>query len=389
MYTGKLVFSQLISFLPKYEFQKCVTRYRGHHKVKHFSCWDQFLCMSFAQLAYRESLRDIEACLRSMNSKLYHMGFRCKISRSTLADANEKRDWRIYADFAQVLIHQARDLYSQDDFGLELDETVYALDSTTIDLCLSLFPWATFRKTKGAIKLHTLLDLRGNIPVFVEITEGKFHDVNILDILIPEPGSYYIMDRGYIDFERLYSLHLYQAIFIIRAKSNFQFRRIYSHPVDRSTGLKCDQTIRPTGFYSTKHYPEKLRRVRFVDQETQDDLVFITNSFTLPAITIARLYKCRWQVELFFKWIKQHLRIKSFFGTSANAVKTQIWIAISVYVLIAIVKKRLNLDISLYTFLQILSVTEFEKVDIFQLVTENSYTAMQHLNYNQMVLFDL
>ena len=389
MYTGKLVFSQLISFLPKYEFQKCVTKYRGHHKVKHFSCWDQFLCMSFAQLTYRESLRDIEACLRSMNRKLYHMGFRCNISRSTLADANEKRDWRIYADFAQVLIHQARDLYSNEDFGLELDETVYALDSTTIDLCLSLFPWAKFRKTKGAVKLHTLLDLRGSIPVFIEITDGKFHDVNILDILIPEAGSFYIMDRGYIDFERLYSLYLSQANFIIRAKSNFQFRRIYSHPVDKSTGLKCDQTINLTGINVSKDYPEKLRRVHYIDQETNDDLVFITNNFTLSAITIAKLYKCRWQVELFFKWIKQHLRIKSFFGTSENAVKTQIWIAVTIYVLIAIVKKRLNLNISLYTFLQILSVTAFEKVDIFQLVTENNYTTLDNQNYSQLFLFDL
>jgi hypothetical protein len=388
MNTGKIVFSQLISFLPKYEFQKCVARYRGHHKVKHFSCWDQFLCMSFAQLTYRESLRDIEACLRSMQSKLYHMGFRCKISRSTLADANEKRDWRIYADFAQVLIHQARDLYIHDDFGLELDETVYALDSTTIDLCLSLFPWAIFRKTKGAIKLHTLLDLRGSIPVFIEITDGRFHDVNILDILIPEPGSFYIMDRGYIDFKRLYALHTYQAIFIIRAKSNFQFRRIYSHPVDKSTGLKCDQTIMLTGFYTSKEYPEKLRRVRYVDKETLDDLVFITNNFHLAAITIAQLYKCRWQVELFFKWIKQHLRIKSFFGTTENAVKTQIWIAITVYVLIAIVKKRLNLNISLYTFLQILSVTAFEKVDILQLVTKNDYKLNNTYFHMQMYLFD-
>ena len=389
MHTGKLVFSQLISYLPKYEFQKCVARYRGHHKVRDFSCWDQFLCMSFAQLTYRESLRDIEACLRSMQSKLYNMGFRCQISRSTLADANEKRDWRIYADFAQLLIHQARDLYSNDDFGLELDETVYALDSTTIDLCLSLFPWASFRKTKGAIKLHTLLDLRGSIPVFIEITEGKFHDVNILDILIPEPGSFYIMDRGYIDFERLYTLHSYKSIFVIRAKSNFQFRRIYSHPIDKSTGLKCDQSIMLTGFYTAKDYPEKLRRIRYVDKETQDDLVLITNNFTLPALTIAKLYKYRWQVELFFKWIKQHLRIKSFFGTSENAVKTQIWIAITIYVLIAIVKKRLNLDLSLYTFLQILSVTAFEKVDIFQLVVENSYKAFEYQNHNQLVLFDI
>jgi len=389
VHTGKLVFSQLISYLPKYEFQKCVARYRGHHKVRDFSCWDQFLCMSFAQLTYRESLRDIEACLRSMQSKLYNMGFRCQISRSTLADANEKRDWRIYADFAQLLIHQARDLYSNDDFGLELDETVYALDSTTIDLCLSLFPWASFRKTKGAIKLHTLLDLRGSIPVFIEITEGKFHDVNILDILIPEPGSFYIMDRGYIDFERLYTLHSYKSIFVIRAKSNFQFRRIYSHPVDKLTGLKCDQSIMLTGFYTAKDYPEKLRRVRYVDKETQDDLVFITNNFTLPALTIAKLYKYRWQVELFFKWIKQHLRIKSFFGTSENAVKTQIWIAITIYVLIAIVKKRLNLNLSLYTLLQILSVTAFEKVDIFQLVAENSYKAFEYQNHNQLVLFDI
>lgn len=389
MYTGKLVFSQLISFLPKYDFQKCVARYRGHHKVKHFTCWDQLLCMSFAQLTYRESLRDIQACLRSMQSKLYHMGFRCKISRSTLADANEKRDWRIFADFAQLVIHQARELYSKDDFGLELDETVYALDSTTIDLCLSLFPWATFRKTKGAIKLHTLLDLRGSIPVFIEITDGKYHDVNILDILMPEPGSFYIMDRGYIDFERLYALNMCQANFIIRAKSNFKFRRIYSHTVDKSTGLKCDQTIMMTGFYATKHYPEKLRRVRYVDEETLADLVFITNNFSLPAITIAKLYKCRWQVELFFKWIKQHLRIKSFFGTSENAVKSQIWIAITIYVLIAIAKKQLNLDISLYTFLQILSVTAFEKVDIYQLVTENNYTDLEHQHQNQLVLFDL
>lgn len=389
MHNGKLIFSQLVSFLPKYEFLKCVARYRGHHKVRHFSCWDQFLCMSFAQLTYRESLRDIEACLRSMQSKLYRMGFRSKISRSTLADANEKRDWRIYADFAQLLIHQARALYSNDDFGIELDETVYALDSTTIDLCLSLFPWATFRKTKAAIKLHTLLDLRGSIPVFIEITDGKFHDVNILDILVPEPGSIYIMDRAYIDFERLYELQTFQAVFVIRAKSNFQFKRIYSHPVDKSTGLKCDQTIGLTGFYTAKHYPEKLRRVRYIDKETQDDLVFITNNFHLPPITIAQLYKCRWQVELFFKWIKQHLRIKSFFGTSENAVKTQIWIAITVYVLIAIVKKRLNLDITLYTFLQILSVTAFEKADILQLVTENSCKFLEDQNPNQLKLFDL
>jgi hypothetical protein len=388
MYKGKLVFSQLMSFLPKYEFDKCVSRYRGHYKVKDFSCWDQFLCMSFAQLTYRESLRDIEVCLRSMQSKLYHMGFRCKISRSTLADANENRDWRIYADFAQVLIHHARRLYSDDDFGLELAETVYALDSTTIDLCLSLFPWATFRKTKGAIKLHTLLDLRGNIPVFIEITHGRFHDVNILDELIPEPGSFYLMNRGYLDFSRLHTFDLSRAFFITRAKSNFKFKRLYSYPVDKSTGLKCDQTIVLTGFYSAKDYPEKLRRVRYFDQETENDFVFLTNNFTIKALTIAELYKCRWRVELFFKWIKQHLRIKAFYGTSENAVKTQIWIAISVYVLIAIVRKQLNLAISLYTFLQILSITAFEKVDILQLVAESHYKDIEGEFSKQLKLFD-
>jgi hypothetical protein len=388
MYKGKLVFSQLMSFLPKYEFDKCVSRYRGHYKVKDFSCWDQFLCMSFAQLTYRESLRDIEVCLRSMQSKLYHMGFRCKISRSTLADANENRDWRIYADFAQVLIHHARRLYSDDDFGLELAETVYALDSTTIDLCLSLFPWATFRKTKGAIKLHTLLDLRGNIPVFIEITHGRFHDVNILDELIPEPGSFYLMNRGYLDFSRLHTFDLSRAFFITRAKSNFKFKRLYSYPVDKSTGLKCDQTIVLTGFYSAKDYPEKLRRVRYFDQETENDFVFLTNNFTIKALTIAELYKCRWRVELFFKWIKQHLRIKAFYGTSENAVKTQIWIAISVYVLIAIVRKQLNLALSLYTFLQILSITAFEKVDILQLVAESHYKEIQGEFSKQLKLFD-
>ena len=388
MYKGKLIFSQLMSFLPKYEFEKCVSRYRGHYKVKDFSCWDQFLCMSFAQLTYRESLRDIEVCLRSMQSKLYHMGFRCKISRSTLADANENRDWRIYADFAQVLIHHARRLYSDDDFGIELAETVYALDSTTIDLCLSLFPWAKFRKTKGAIKLHTLLDLRGNIPVFIEITHGRFHDVNILDELIPEPGSFYLMNRGYLDFARLYTFHSSRAFFITRAKSNFKFRRLYSHPVDKSKGLKCDQTIVLTGFYSAKDYPEKLRRVRYFDQETENDFVFLTNNFTIKALTVAELYKCRWKVELFFKWIKQHLRIKAFYGTTENAVKTQIWIAISVYVLIAIVRKQLNLAISLYTFLQILSIAAFEKVDISQLVTESHHKTVEDEFSNQLKLFD-
>jgi hypothetical protein len=344
--------------------------------------------MFFAQLAHRESLRDIEVCLRAVPNKLYHLGFRTCISRSTLADANENRDWRIYADFAQVIIGMARKLYHDDEFSLQLDETIYALDSSTIDLCLSVFPWARFRKAKGAIKLHTLLDLKGNIPSFIKITDGKFHDVNILDELIPEAESFYIMDRAYLDFARLYEINLSAAFFILRAKSNFNFKRIYSHTVDKSTGLKCDQTIKLRGYYPAKDYPEQLRRVRYFDRENNRDLTFLTNNFTIPALTVAEFYKWRWHVELFFKWIKQHLKIKSFYGTSENAVKTQIWIAISVYVLIAIVKKLLNLDISLYTFLQILSVTPFEKVNILQLVTaapnktENSYIC------NQLDLFD-
>jgi len=389
MYSGKLVFAQLTSYLPIKAFRRCVKKYRGDHKVKSFSCWDQFLCMAFAQLTYRESLRDIESCLRSLRNKLYHMGMRCKVSRSTLADANEKRDWRIYAEFAQILIHQARVLYRDDDFGLELSDMVYALDSTTIDLCLSVFPWAIFRARKGAVKLHTLLDLRGSIPSFIWITHGKFHDVNILDELIPEPGAIYLMDRAYIDFARLYVFHRSQAFFIIRTKSNFSFRRIYSHPVDKATGLICDQTIVLSGFYTSKDYPEKLRRIKFYDKEHNRTLVFLTNNFTLPALTICQLYKYRWKVELFFKWIKQHLRIKAFYGTTENAVKTQIWIAISVYVLVAIVKKQLKLDISLYTFLQILSVTLFEKVNILQLVTETDYETEQTQLTNQLTLFEL
>ena len=389
MNTGKIVFAQLMAYLPMHKFRRLVKRYHGNHKVKTFSCLDQYLCMAFAQLTYRESLRDIEACLRAMQPKLYHMGIRGKVSRSTLARANEKRDWRIYADFAQALIHIARKLYSDEDFGLELKETVYALDSTTIDLCLSLFPWARFRKTKGAIKLHTLLDLRGNIPSFVRITDGKVHDVYILDELIPEAGAFYVMDRGYIDFARLYQFCLFQAFFVIRAKSNLQFRRLYSHPVDKSTGLKCDQSIVLTGFYQTKDYPNKLRRIRYFDAESQKDLIFLTNNFSLPALTIAQIYKYRWQIELFFKWIKQHLRIKAFYGTTENAVKTQIWIAISVYVLIAIVKKRLNLEISLYTFLQILSVSVFEKVPILQLLTTIDYKNPETYSCNQLNLFDL
>ncbi len=345
--------------------------------------------MAFAQLTYRESLRDIEACLRAMQTKLYHMGIRSRISKSTLADANENRDWRIYGDFAQVLIHVARELYIEEEFAVELDQTVYALDSTTIDLCLSLFPWAKFRKHKAGIKLHTLLDLRGNIPSFIRITEALLHDVNILDGLLLEAGAFYIMDRGYLDFGRLYTFHQSLALFITRAKGNFQFRRLYSHPIDKSTGLKCDQSIVLTSFYPAKDYPEKLRRIHYVDKETEQNLVFLTNCFTLPAITIAHLYKCRWQVELFFKWIKQHLRIKAFFGTTENAVKTQIWIAISVYVLVAIIKKQLNLDLSLYTILQILSVTLFEKVSILQVLMEAGYTIENVDPCNQLMLFDL
>jgi len=388
MLPGKLIFSEIISYLPKYEFAKCVAKYKGNYKVHEFSCWNQFLCMAFAQITFRESIRDIEACLRAMHGKLYHMGIRCTVSRSTLADANERRDWKIYADFAQVLIHIARDLYQDDDFGLELEDTVYALDSTTIDLCLSLFPWAVFRRKKGAIKLHTLLDLRGNIPSFIKITDGKVHDVNILDELFPESGSFYIMDRAYIDFERLYTLHQASAFFVTRSKINLDFRRLYSLPIDKSTGLKCDQIINLNGIESSKCYPEKLRRIRYVDPDYKIELIFLTNNFLLPALTIAKLYKGRWQIELFFKWIKQHLRIKRFYGTSENAVKSQIWIAISVYVLVAIIKKRLRLDISLYTFLQILSISVFEKTTILQLVRdirENEYVDQL---CNQLCLFD-
>lgn len=389
MNTGKTIFSQIMEFLPLYEFHKCVNRYQGDRKVKNFSCLDQYFSMAFAQLTYRESLRDIESCLRSVQNKLYHMGIRSNISRNTLANANENRDWRIYADFAQVLIHIARKLYVNDEFGVELDQTVYALDSTTIDLCLSLFPWAQFRKHKGAVKLHTLLDLRGNIPSFIRITDGKVHDVNILDELIPESGSFYILDRAYTDFARLYILTQFLAFFITRSKSNLQFRRIYSNIVDKSTGLQYDQTIILTGVGSAKDYPEKLRRIRYYDIQNNQNLIFLTNNFILPPLTIAKLYKCRWQIELFFKWIKQHLRIKSFFGTSNNAVKTQIWIAISIYVLIAIIKKRLNLQISLYTILQILSITTLEKVSIMQILTEIDYKEQIVESSNQLLLFDL
>jgi len=389
MNTGKTVFAQLISFLSQYEFNKCVERYQGNYKVKSFSCWDQFLSMAFAQLTYRESLRDIEACLCAMPEKLYHMGIRGKISRSTLADANENRDWRIYADFAQILIRIARDLYSKEKFAVELDETVYAFDSTTIDLCLSIFPWAKFRAKKGAVKMHTLLDIRGSIPTFIEITTGKVHDVNILDNLILEPGAFYLMDRGYLDFARLYAFTQNLAFFITRAKSNLQFRRLYSHKVEKTIGLRCDQTIVPTGFYTAKDYPTHLRRIKFLDLEKEKYYTFLSNNFVLPAITIAQLFKCRWQVELFFKWIKQHLRIKAFYGTSDNAVKTQLWIAISVYVLISIIKKRLNLEISPYNILQILSVSLFEKVPVSQVLTKSDCKIQFSQSDNQLLLFEL
>jgi hypothetical protein len=370
MNTGKTIFSQVMEFLPLYEFRKCVQRYQGDYKVQSFSCMDQFLCMAFAQLTYRESLRDIESCLRFMQPKLYHMGIRGLVSRNTLANANNQRDWHIYADFAQILIHQARGLYLEDPFGIDLQDAVYAMDSTTINLCLSLFPWARFRKSKGAIKLHTLLDLRGPIPSFINITDGKVADVNVLDILIFEAGSFYIMDRGYLDFARLYVIHQAHATFITRTKSNTQYRRLYSRPVDKIRGLRCDQTILLTGVQSIKDYPGQLRLVKFFDAETQKYFTFLTNNFDIDAITVAQLYKCRWKIELFFRWIKQHLRIKAFFGTSQNAVKTQVWIAISIYVLVAIIKKRLCLKPSLYTILQILSVTIFDKTPILQALTE-------------------
>jgi len=387
MYQGRTVFSQLMDFLPMYKFRQCVDRYQGNKGVRTFTCLDQFMCMAFAQLTYRESLRDIECCLRAMREKLYHIGLRGNISRSTLADANEKRDWHICSDFAQILIHEARQLYADDDFGLELQDTVYALDATIIDLCLSVFPWAWFRTTKSAIKLHTLLDLRGNIPSFIWITHAKLHEVNILDQLVPEAGAIYVMDRGYLDFERLYRLHQGSSFFIVRAKANTGLRRLYSMPVDKNVGIQCDQVVVPTVFYSKKAYPEKLRRVKFFDAEQGRRLTFITNQFTLPALTIAELYRCRWQVELFFKWIKQHLRIKSFYGTTENAVKTQIWIAISVYVLVAIIKKRLKVDLSLYTILQILSITLFEKMPLLQAFSDFDYKSIIADDDNQLKLF--
>ena len=375
--------------VPSYEFQKCVTRYGGDSHGRGFSCRDQFLAMAFAQLTYRESLRDVEACLRSMSARLYHMGFRGRVSRSTLADANETHDWRIYGDFAQVLIGIARPLYAHDPIGVDLDQSLYALDSTTIDLCLSLFPWAKFRKHKAAVKMHTLLDLHGNIPTFISITEGKVHDVNILDEILPEAGAFYVMDRGYVDFERLYVFTLSAAFFVVRTKSNVILQRRYSHAVDKSTGLRSDHTVILTTIDSATAYPEALRRVSYLDMKTGKRFRFLTNNFALPALTIAHIYKARWQVELFFKWIKQHLRIKAFYGTSENAVKTQIWIAVSVYVLVAIVRKQLRLDISLYQILQILSVTLFEKTPLLQALQPIDSQEDLADSGNQLNLFDL
>jgi len=387
MNTGKLVFAQVMAHLPLTTFRRCVARYSGEHKVKHFTCLDQYLCMAFAQLTYRESLRDIEACLRSQTSKLYHLGFRSTVARNTLANANAVRDWRIYADFAQSLISIARRLYAAESFGVDLANTVYALDATTIDLCLSVFPWAPFRSTKAAVKMHTLLDLRGNIPSFIHISDGKWHEVNVFDMLVPEAGAFYVMDRGYIDFEQLHRLHQAGSFFVIRAKSNLRFQRRYSRESDRDNGFICDQIGKLTGFYSAQVYPTPLRRIRVKDAEGKT-LVFLTNNADLPARTIAELYRCRWQIELFFKWIKQHLRIKSFFGTSENAVKSQIWIAVSVYVLVAILKKRLNLSASLYEILQILSLTMFERTPLDQLLARIPPSPDQPENPNQLILFD-
>lgn len=388
MYSGQLVFAQLMEHLPLHTFRRCVRRYPSKYPTKTFSHLDQFLCIAFAQLTYRESLRDIETCLRAHQAKLYHLGIRGNIARSTLANANESRDWHIYADFAMSLIPIARKLYASDQFAVELEQTAYALDTTTIDLCLSVFPWARFRQAKAAVKLHTLLDLRGNIPSFIHISEGKMHEVNVLDILVPEAGSFYIMDRGFTDFTRLFRMHQAQSFFVIRGKINLVCRRVYSRAVDKSTGLRCDQTIALSGLKTSKDYPQHLRRIKFHDAEHDKELIFLTNNFDLPALTIAQLYRCRWQVELFFKWIKQHLRIKAFYGTTENAVKTQIWIAITVYVLVAIVKKRLKIEASLYTILQTLSLTLFEKTPLDQLLKNSESQVSTHENDNQLNLFN-
>ena len=388
MYLGKTLFAQVMDFLPWKTFHRIVDRHGGDHRIRTLSCAEQFRVMAFAQLTYRESLRDIEACLSAQAGKLYHMGLREPVRRSTLADANESRDWRIYYEFAQRLIVKARTLYANEDFGVELANTVYALDATTIDLCLSMFPWAPFRSTKAAVKLHTLLDLRGSIPTFIHISDGKLHDVNVLDLLIIEAGAFYIMDRGYLDFERLYTLDQAGGFFVTRAKRNLDARRLYSAPVDRSSGLISDHTIALNGFYAAKHYPGHLRRIRYRDPETGKTLVFLTNQFVVPALTICALYKSRWSVELFFKWIKQNLRIKRFYGTSQNAVRTQIWIAISVYVLVAIVKKELNLEVSLHTLLQVLSVTLFEKMPLQQAVADITPVTNDHVMHSQLKLFE-
>lgn len=388
MYEGKFIFSQLMEFVPWRRFQTCVNRYGGDYKVGTYKCVEQFRVMAFAQLTYRHSLREIEACLRVVKSKLYHMGIYSSISHSNLAYANHQRDWRIYADFAQILIQRAKQLYLGDDLGLDLDATVYALDATTIDLCLSLFPWAKFRRAKGAVKLHTLLNLQGNIPEFILISDGKLHDVNVLDHLVPMPGAYYVMDRGYLDFERLYVLHQAKSFFVTRSKRNFNFSRRYSHEADKSTGVQCDQTIVLKTYYSAQGYPEPLRRIRYYDAERDKRLVFLTNDFALPATTIAALYKSRWQIELFFKWIKQHLRIKVFYGTSENAVKSQIWIAAATYLLVAIVKKELGLSLPLYTILQILSLIQFEKTPLIEALSCESYKNQQPSCPNQLVLFE-
>jgi len=388
MNSGRTIFAQIMDYLPTYEFRQCVERYAGNYKVKSFSCWDQFLSMAFAQLTYRESLRDIQACLRAAKQKTYHMGIRGKISRNTLAHANQTRDWRIYADFAQVLLRKARQLYVNDSFGIELEQTIYALDATTIDLCLSLFPWATFRKNKGAVKLHALLDLKGNIPTVAFITNGKVHEVNILDKLPIEAGAIYIMDRGYLDYARLYRLHQSAAYFVTRAKSNARYDRCYYQKIDKTTGLRSDQVVTLHGYYARKDYPERLRRIAYCDEAQNKKLIFLTNNFALPALTITEIYRKRWQIELFFKWIKQHLRIKAFYGTSENAVKTQIWIAISVYVLVAIIKKELDLEQSLYTILQIISVTLFEKIPLLQALTDMEMIEENTETNNQLNLFD-
>lgn len=385
---GKTIFAQLMDFAPAYEFRRCVERYQGNYKIKSFSCWDQFLTLAFAQLTFREGLRDIEACLRAAPTKLYHLGIRSHISRNTLANANQVRDWRIYADFAHVLIQSARELYRDEPFGLELKQTVYALDATTVDLCLSLFPWAQFRRKKSAVKLHTLLDLRGSIPTVVIVTGGQIHEVNILDQLLWEAGAIYLMDRGYLDFRRLYRLHQSGAFFVTRAKKRFDCRRLYSQGVDKNTGLQCDQIVLLNNPVPKRGYPERLRRVRYYDQINHQRLVFLTNNFLLPALTIAKLYQCRWKVELFFRWIKQHLRIKAFYGTSPNAVSTQIWIAISVYLLVAILKKRLHLERSLHSILQILSLSLFEKIPILQALSGPQCDEIDPNLCNQLNLFN-